>query len=134
MKTFATLYGLSFTTLLIIDAIWLNLMGDRFYKTQLAAIFTDKFSYGAAAVFYLLYCFGLTYLILMPAVEQGHDLTKVVTSGLLLGLIAYGAYDLTNQATIKNWPMIVTVVDMAWGTFVTGLAAGVAFVMYKKIM
>mgnify|MGYP003704419949 FL=1 len=78
----------------------------------------------AAALFYLIYAAGLVYLIVEP--RLGAPLWQVFVAGAIVGLIAYGAYDLTNQATTRDWPIAVTFVDLAWGTFVSGVVATVA--------
>ena len=116
------LYASLLAALPIIDSAWLFSMG-AFYRKHLDFVFDEKFHLGPAALFYVIYAFALMHFVVAPALRSGTPLIAVFVSGAILGLAAYGAYDLTNQATLKNWPMIVTVVDMAWGAFVSGVAS-----------
>jgi len=112
--------------MLVADGIWLTTMGKRFYGAQLGHLMGSTLKWGPVAVFYPLYAIGVMVLVVLPAVQAKTPLLKVFLLGALLGLIAYAAYDLTNQATLKNWPFIVTVVDMAWGALLTGVVGVVA--------
>ena len=80
----------------------------------------------AAGLFYLLYALGLTVLVILPAAKGETGFLKIFLLGALLGLVAYSTYDLTNLATIKNWPLMVTLVDILWGTLYTGIASIIA--------
>jgi uncharacterized membrane protein len=101
------------------------------YKAWLGHLFADKVSFGPVVVFYLLYAFGLVYLILQPALKSEVSLKSIFISALVFGLVAYGTYDLTNQSTLKDWPMFVTVIDMLWGALVTALSCVLALTVYK---
>ena len=106
----------------MVDFIWLTTASNFLYKPKLGPLLLEKPVLWAAALFYVLYAVGVAVLILRPAVAEGSVFTALWT-GALLGLVAYGAYDLTNQATLKGWSLTVTVVDMAWGAFVTGVVS-----------
>ena len=113
------------TTLVVfvgVDFVWLSRMGDTFYRPAMEGMAMDGFRLGPALVFYLLYAFGVTFFAIQPALTAESWLTAALY-GALFGLVGYGVYDLTNQATLKVWPLALTVVDMAWGSFLTGLAA-----------
>lgn len=127
MKHLIYSWILSLLILVAIDFVWLNVMGSRFYRVHLGHIFAENFNFTPAMVFYPLYCFGITYLIIIPALQSDVKTVQVLISGFILGLIAYGAYDLTNQATIKDWPLIVTIIDMLWGALVTSVASGLTY-------
>jgi uncharacterized membrane protein len=127
MKIFLSLWTISLFLMVALDFIWFNLMLEKFYKPYIGHIISGEFNYLVAAIFYLLYSAGLTYLITFPALESNYMFSKVALNGFVLGIIAYGAYDLTNQATIKNWPLIVTIVDMSWGGFVTSVTGSFAY-------
>ncbi len=114
LKVYATAMG----AFLVLDGLWIGLLMSGFYKRQLGYLFSDKVAVWAVAAFYIIYVAGLVFLIIEP--NLGLSLGKVFLMGAVVGLMAYGAYDLTNQATIKNWPLVVTAVDLAWGAFVTG--------------
>lgn len=105
-----------------IDLTWLTLMAGRFYRATLGDIMLTDVNLKAAAVFYLLYPIGLVYFAIGPALKSG-DLKEAAMKGALIGLFAYGTYDLTNQATLRNWTTTLTLADIAWGTVVSGVAA-----------
>lgn len=116
----------SILLLVVVDFIWLSNAMNFLYKPKLGALLRDKPDLAPAALFYLLYAVGMSLLVIRPAVNAGSVFTALWT-GALLGLVAYGTYDLTNQATLKGWSLEVTIIDMAWGGLVTALtcAAGV---------
>ncbi|MCX7865338.1 MAG: DUF2177 family protein [Novosphingobium sp.] len=118
------LYGwfASAAAFLALDALWLSQMVSRFYRPAIGHLLADKPNVSAAVAFYLLYVTGIVVLAVLPALERG-GLGKAAMLGALVGLLAYGTYDLTNHATLKDWPLRLTLVDMAWGTIVTSLAA-----------
>lgn len=101
------------------------------YKKWLGHLFAEKVSFTPVVVFYLLYTFGLVYLILAPAIKNNVSLKGVFVTALVFGLVAYGTYDLTNQSTLKDWPIFVTVIDMLWGALVTGISCVLALTVYK---
>ena len=113
-----------------IDAVWLTIMAKRFYRKYLGKFLSDKPNFVAAAAFYAIYILGILVFVLNPALEKD-SLSFAVGHGALLGLTMYATYDLTNQSTIKGWPTILSVVDMAWGTFVTALVSSLAFLILK---
>lgn len=127
MKNFIYSWVVLFCTMMVIDGVWLSLMVQRFYKPYLGSIFSGEFKYLVALVFYLLYSAGVVYLIMLPAFQYQTTLYDVLLRGSVLGFIAYGAYDLTNQATLANWPLIVTVVDMVWGALMTGVSSIISY-------
>lgn len=133
MKNFLYLWAISLPAIIILDLIWFSLTVEKFYKPYLGHIISDNFNYFAAATFYIIYSFGLSYLIVLPALEAHHTFFRVLGDAFILGFIAYGAYDLTNQATIKNWPVIVTVVDMLWGGIVTSLAGVITYKTFLSL-
>lgn len=117
--------------MLALDGLWLMVVAKPFYAKHLGFLMTDKPVWAAAVIFYVLYAIGVGFFVLAPALAGTLPWWHVALRAAWFGLIAYGTYDLTNHATIANWPMIVTVVDMAWGAFVTAAAATVAYVIIK---
>lgn len=117
MKLFFSLYGIAATLFIAIDAIWLTTIANGFYKEKLGKLLADKPSLGPAAIFYALYIVGLVVFVIRPGIDQ--SLATVAWRGALLGLVMYATYDLTNQATLKDWPQAITIVDLLWGTFIT---------------
>ena len=127
MKLFLSFWVISLAFMVALDMLWFSFSVERLYKPYLGYIMSGNFNYVAAAVFYLLYAAGLSYLILMPGFETNQTALKIAVNGFILGLVAYGAYDLTNQATIKDWPAIITVIDMLWGACVTCAASVISY-------
>lgn len=111
-------YLLTLIGFLILDGIWLAVVAKGFYQTQLGFLFADSPKWWAAGLFYLLFVAGLVVFVVSPGIQDG-KLGRAVLMGALFGLVAYATYDLTNLATIKGWPPIVTVVDLCWGAFLS---------------
>ncbi len=126
MRQMIAAYAGGMTAFLAIDAIWLSIMGPRFYKPMLGDLVLERFSVPPAIAFYLIFGVGLTAFAIMPALSAGKPATAALM-GALFGLVAYATYDLTNQATLRNWPLALTLVDMTWGAVLSGLAAYVGY-------
>jgi len=124
------LYIYTFLSIVFIDSIWLFSTGSE-YKKWLSHLFADKVSFIPVVLFYFLYSFGVVYFVTGPSIQNNYSNLKIFFIGAFLGLIAYSAYDLTNQATLRDWPVVVTVIDMAWGGVVTGLGAMVAVNLFR---
>ena len=122
---FLYIYLISIPVFMIVDLLWLGVVARSFYQDKLGHLL-GSVNWPAAIVFYLIFLLGLTYFAISPAVESG-NLMKAVTLGALFGFFTYATYDLTNQATIKDWPLIVTVVDMIWGVVLGSAVAAATF-------
>lgn len=122
MKRLALAIVGSAVSMLALDILWLSTMAQHLYRPQLGDLLADDYRPVPAVAFYALYLFGVIYFAVAPALDKG-DWRKSILNGALLGLVAYGAYDLTNQATLSRWPVIVTLSDLAWGSFLTALSA-----------
>jgi uncharacterized membrane protein len=133
MKTILTAYLSSLFAMLMLDGAWLGITMKRFYGARIGHLLGGSAKLGPAAVFYLIYILGVTFLVVEPAVREQTGLHKVFLAGALLGMMAYGTYDLTNQATLKNWPTIVTIVDLAWGTLLTGTVSLISVLFTRMI-
>lgn len=118
-------------TMLAIDAVWLKTMFPIFYTKHIGDLVTDTPKLAPAGIFYLIFAVGLTVFVLLPSITQSYSISKIFVLGALFGLVAYSTYDLTNQATIKDWPTIVTLVDLAWGTLLTGTVSVIAVSITK---
>ena len=110
----------------VLDAIWLTAMIDRLYRPTLGDILLPTYNLPAAAVFYLIYVLGIVVLAVLPAVPTG-KVSVALLNGALVGFFAYATYDLTNQSTLRNWTWTLSIADIAWGTFVTAIAATAGF-------
>jgi len=119
-------------TMGFLDAIWLGTMTQRLYRAQMPELLLPAPQWVPAIAFYLLYAVGVLVLVVLPALERDWTLARVAGTGALLGLVAYGTYDLTNHATIRGWSPVVTMVDLAWGTTLTAVVATVAIVIARR--
>jgi len=111
-------------TILIIDAIWLGVIAKKFYADQLGDLMRDDVKALPAVLFYLLFAAGLVILAVRP-MDADVGILESSIYGALLGFIAYGTYNMTNYATLKDWPIKMTAIDWPWGSLLSGLAAGV---------
>lgn len=123
---FIKLYFIALPVFLVIDMIWLGLVAKGFYAKQIGFLMKTNINWTAAIVFYLLFIVGLVLFVINPAFDK-NSWKQALLLGALFGLITYATYDLTNLATIKNWPTLVTFVDLLWGTI---LAASVSVITY----
>lgn len=131
MSRFVAAYAGAAFGMLALDVIWLSLMAERLYRPQLGPLLAEDFRAGPAVAFYALYLFGVVYFAAVPALKQD-DWRKAALNGAVLGLVAYGTYDLTNHATLKLWPVMVTLVDLCWGSFLTAVAATTGYLAAKR--
>ncbi|MBX4951461.1 putative membrane protein [Rhizobium binae] len=122
MKTAVFAYAGSLLTLLVCDAIWLGLVARSFYRDQLGTLMLPSPNLAVAALFYLFFAAAVIVLAVQPALSAG-SLASAIVYGAILGLAAYGTYDITNLATLRNWPLAMSLIDMAWGTLLTALTA-----------
>ena len=115
----------TFAVMAVLDGIWLLVVARSFYRQHLGFLMADTPNWAAAGAFYVIYAVGVTVFATQAGVEDGSVLTAAWRGGLF-GLVAYATYDLTNMATLRGWPTIVTVVDMAWGTALSAAVAAAA--------
>jgi uncharacterized membrane protein len=126
MSMFIKLYLIALPVFLAIDMIWLGFIAKSFYAQQIGFLMKPNINWIAAILFYLIFIVGLVIFVILPAIEKS-SWVFALFSGALFGLITYATYDLTNLATLKDWPLLVTAVDLAWGAV---LAASVSIVTY----
>ncbi len=107
---------------LAIDSIWLGVVAVDFYKATIGHLLAPKPDFIAAAFFYVIYLGGVVHFIVLPAVAKDSVL-NAARQGALFGLVAYATYDLTNMATMRDWPLSVTLADLAWGAFITAISS-----------
>lgn len=125
IRHYAFAYVSTAVVFLVLDAIWLGTMADRLYRPAMGSILLERFALAPAVAFYLIYIAGVVLFAVTPALQSGRWVTAL-GYGAMLGLMAYATYDLTNQATLKDWSWTVTVADLCWGTFVTAVSAAAA--------
>jgi uncharacterized membrane protein len=119
-------YAITLVIFFAIDLVWLGVVAKNFYRQHIGHLLSADVNWPAALLFYALYIGGIVFFAIKPAFETG-SAARALAHGAVFGLIAYATYDLTNQATMRDWPVLVTVVDLVWGTVLTGT---VAFLSY----
>lgn len=119
---FWKLYLTALVIFLVIDMFWLGLIAKNFYQQQLGFLLKAKANLLVALIFYFIFIFALVVFVIAPGVAK-ESVTDVIMYGALFGLATYSAYDFSNLATLKNWPVLVTLVDMLWGTMASSLVA-----------
>ena len=115
-----------------VDIFWLGWVAPSFYRKHIGHLLADKFNMVAAMAFYVIYIGGLVAFVIYPALEGRYSLGRVALWGALFGFITYATYDLTNHATMRDWPLIVTISDMAWGTFLCATVSTLTFLLARR--
>lgn len=126
MAFYFKLYFATLIAFFAIDMVWLTLVARTFYRKYLGFLLASSPNWLAAIIFYLLFIVGILVFVVVPGLEH-NSLKTTLLRAALFGLITYATYDLTNLATVKDWPVLVTVVDLIWGTF---LSVAVSFISY----
>ena len=116
-------YGVALVVMAVLDGAWLGWLAKDFYKAQLGPLMTDSVRIAPAALYYLFYPAAIVYLAALPAASTG----EAVLRSALLGLTAFGVYDLTNYSILRGYTLQMTVVDMAWGTFASAVGGTAAY-------
>lgn len=125
-------YGVAFVVFITIDLVWLGFVANNLYKKYLGFIMRPNPNWIVAIIFYLLYLTGLVYFVIHPALEK-ESWKYALFAGMFFGLVTYGTYDLTNLATLKEWPAFITVIDLIWGTTLGGLVSLITWWIITKI-
>lgn len=128
--TFFKAWGATALVLLAADAIWLGLVAGNFYRTNLGDLMRSDVRFGVAAIFYIMFAAAVVILAGIPGARAAHW-SAALFYGAVLGFAAYGTYDFTNLATLKSWPVVVTLVDLCWGTVLSAVAALVASLVLR---
>ena len=129
---FIKLFFIALPVFFAIDMAWLGLVAKKFYNQQIGFLMKPDISWYAAIIFYLLFIAGLITFVISPAIEK-QSWMHAVLYGALFGLITYSTYDLTNLATMKDWPVIVTVVDLIWGMVLSASVSVITYFIANKI-
>lgn len=115
-----------------LDAMWLRWAGPNLYRPVIGEIMADEFRVGAAAAFYFLYLVGMMWFAVKPGLESGSPAVALL-NGALLGALCYATFDLTSQAVLKVWATHISIADIMWGAFATGVTSGIASWVTLKI-
>ena len=129
---FVKLYAIALPVFIVIDMVWLTLVAKKFYRDQIGFLMKYDPNWTAAIVFYLLFIVGLVVFVIAPAIEKNSWLHALLF-GALFGFIAYATYDLTNLATLKDWPLLVTIVDLTWGAVLAASVSTATYFIARKI-
>lgn len=113
-----------------VDILWLAFVAKKIYQKHIGFIMADKVNVVAAMIFYIIFIAGLLYFVINPAITK-ESFKVAVLSGMFFGFITYSTYDLTNLATLKNWPLTITIIDITWGTLLCGLVSGISYLILK---
>lgn len=132
IKKLLICYVLTFVVFFIIDMAWLGLIAKDLYKKYLGDFLSDQVNWMAALIFYLLFVVGVFIFAILPSVEK-NSLTSAILLGALFGFFTYATYDLTNLATLKNWPLNIVFIDILWGALLTGIVSTAGFYIVKYI-
>ena len=118
------------TIFLIIDIVWRSITVKSLYRPALGGLLKDKPVMWAAVLFYIIYMIGVALIILKPALAND-SISQALWTGVVFGVVAYGTYNLTNMATVKNWSASIVWIDMLWGGFLTGFSSAVGIYLTK---
>jgi len=129
---FARLYAIALSVFLVIDMLWLGFVAKNFYRDQMGTLMKSDINWAAAGAFYLLFALGLVVFVIAPAIEK-NSWKHALLFGALFGLVTYATYDLSNLATLKDWPLLVTIVDLVWGTTLAASVSTTTYFIARKI-
>lgn len=128
--TFLKEYLVAIVVFLLIDAVWLIFIAKDFYNKEIGHILAENPNFIAAGVFYLIFIAGLVFFVINPALAK-ESFKYAIFAGLLFGVITYSTYDLTNLATVKDWPLKVTIIDIVWGGFLSSAVSTITYLILK---
>jgi uncharacterized membrane protein len=131
MTEYLKIYGVAFVAFIAIDLVWLGFIANNLYKKYLGFIMRPNPDWGVAILFYILYLAGVVFFVIHPALQK-HSWKYALFAGMFFGLITYATYDLTNLATLKDWPVFITIIDLIWGTTLGGLVSVVTWFIITK--
>ena len=127
---YVKLYLSTLVAFFAIDMLWLGLVARNMYSKYLGFLLSPKPNWIAAIIFYLMFIVGLIVFAVIPGLEAG-SLKNALLLAALFGLVTYATYDLTNLATLKNWPLGITIVDMVWGVVLSCIVTWISFLVGK---
>jgi uncharacterized membrane protein len=126
-------YAITLVIFFAIDLVWLGVVAKNFYRQHIGHLLSADVTWPAALLFYAIYIGGIVLFAIKPAFETG-GAARALAYGAAFGFVAYATYDLTNQATMRDWPVLVTVVDLAWGTVLTGTVAFLSYHVSSRLL
>ena len=129
---FTKLYLIALPVFFTIDMVWLGLVAKDFYRAQIGALMKPDVNWVAAIIFYLIFIAGLVVFVIAPSMEKGSWMHALLF-GALFGLVCYATYDLTNLAVTKDWTLLVTLVDLAWGATLATSVSAITYLIATKL-
>lgn len=123
-------YVLTSLVFFAVDMLWLGVLAKDFYRKHLGGFLSDQVNWKAAIIFYLLFIVGIFVFVILPAIDKG-SLLRAIGLGAFFGIVTYATYDLTNLATLKNWPLVIVIVDIAWGAILTAIVSAAGYGIVK---
>ena len=130
MIYYLKLYFASLAVFFAVDMLWLGLVASSFYKKHLGYLMAPTINWYAAIIFYLLFILGILVFVVLPGIKE-NSLPNTILRAAFFGLITYATYDLTNLATVKDWPLTVTLVDLVWGMVLSTIVSVSGFYVAK---
>ena len=127
------IYLITFSVFFLIDIVWLGFISKNLYSNYLGHLMAANVNWYAALLFYFMFIAGLVFFVINPSIEKQSVLYAILAGGFF-GLIAYGTYDLTNLATIRDWPLNITIIDLIWGTFLNSTTSGITYLIVQKFI
>jgi uncharacterized membrane protein len=132
MRKYIGLYLATLAVFLALDMVWLGLVAQPFYQSQLGYLISPSPNLLAAGIFYLLFIAGILVFVILPGLKESST-AKILLRAGFFGLVTYATYDLTNLATIKDWPIVITLVDLAWGMILSMAVGAMAWGIGRRI-
>jgi len=129
---FIKLFLIAFILFLLIDMVWLGLIAKPLYQQYLGGLLKANVNWIAAIIFYIIFIVGLVLFVIYPAMDK-KSLSTAMLYGALFGFITYATYDLTNLATMNHWPLEITLIDLAWGTFLGFSTSTLTYLTYNLV-
>lgn len=120
------IYLITLVAFFLVDILWLGVVAKNLYKEEIGFIMKAKPNWVAAIIFYLIFILGLVFFVILPALES-QSIVEALLRGMFFGFVTYSTYDLTNLATLENWPIKITIIDLIWGTTLGGLVSTISY-------
>lgn len=132
MGIYLKVFIIGFIIFLAIDFLWLGLISNKLYTQELGDLMKKDVNYVAAIIFYVIFMIALTVFVIVPGIES-KSIAKVLLLGALFGLASYATYDLTNYATLANFPLKIVIIDLIWGTSVSTITSLLTYLVYQML-
>ncbi len=130
---FIKLYAIALPVFFAFDMLWLGVIAKDLYRKEIGHLMKDVVNWQAAIIFYLLFILGLVFFVILPSIQKG-SLLYAILVGAFFGFITYATYDLTNLAITRDWPFMITIVDLLWGSALGAIVCGTTYFIYTKFL